>query len=140
MGYIVGLNVGIVVVSGSILTWHIAIPIYQAFFMNTDPALAASVAAASSTEAAFAIWGAKMRYLGVGAMLIGGIWTLISLRKSLLNGVKSGFAAARKRWPGAGAHRARPADEVDAGRPGGVRAALLACTRPSSASGTCPSR
>ncbi len=44
-------------VSGSILTWHIAIPIYQAFFMNTDPALAASVAAASSTEAAFAIWG-----------------------------------------------------------------------------------
>ena len=77
MGYIVGLNVGIVVVSGSILTWHIAIPIYQAFFMNTDPALAASVAAASSTEAAFAIWGAKMRYLGVGAMLIGGIWTLI---------------------------------------------------------------
>ena len=96
MGYIVGLNVGIVVVSGSILTWHIAIPIYQAFFMNTDPALAASVATASSTEAAFAIWGAKMRYLGVGAMLIGGIWTLISLRKSLLNGVKSGFAAARK--------------------------------------------
>ena len=96
VGYIVGLNVGIVVVSGSILTWHIAIPIYQAFFMNTDPALAASVAAASSTEAAFAIWGAKMRYLGVGAMLIGGIWTLISLRKSLLNGVKSGFAAARK--------------------------------------------
>ena len=95
VGYIVGLNVGIVVVSGSILTWHIAIPIYQAFFMNTDPALAASVAT-SSTEAAFAIWGAKMRYLGVGAMLIGGIWTLISLRKSLLNGVKSGFAAARK--------------------------------------------
>ncbi len=29
-------------------------------------------------------------------MLIGGIWTLFSLRKSLLNGVKSGFAAARK--------------------------------------------
>jgi len=59
VGYIVGLNVGIVVVSGSILTWHIAIPLYQAFFMNTDPALAASIATASSTEAAFAIWGAK---------------------------------------------------------------------------------
>lgn len=96
VGYIVGLNVGIVVVSGSILTWHIAIPLYQAFFMNTDPALAASIATASSTDAAFAIWGAKMRYLGVGAMLIGGIWTLISLRKSLLNGIRSGFAAARK--------------------------------------------
>lgn len=29
-------------------------------------------------------------------MLIGGVWTLFSLRKSLLGGVKSGFAAARK--------------------------------------------
>jgi len=107
VGYIVGLNVGIVVVSGSILTWHIAIPLYQSFFMNTDPALAASIATASSTEAAFAIWGAKMRYLGVGAMLIGGVWTLISLRKSLLNGVKSGFAAARKSGGPALAHTER---------------------------------
>jgi len=96
VGYIVGLNVGIVVVSGAILSWHIAIPLYQAFFIDTDPALAAQIAGASSADAAFAIWGAKIRYLGVGAMLIGGIWTLFSLRKSLLSGVKSGFAAARK--------------------------------------------
>ncbi len=101
VGYIVGLNVGIVVVSGSILSWHIAIPLYQAFFMNSDPALAASIATASSADAAFAIWGAKIRYLGVGAMLIGGIWTLFSLRKSLLKGIKSGFAAARKSTGGA---------------------------------------
>jgi len=100
VGYIVGLNVGIVVVSGSILSWHIAIPLYQAFFMGTDPALAASIADASSADAAFAIWGAKVRYLGVGAMLIGGIWTLFSLRKSLLGGIKSGFAAARKNTTG----------------------------------------
>jgi len=96
VGYIVGLNVGIVVVSGSILSWHIAIPLYQAFFANSDPALAASIVGAPSADAAFAIWGAKIRYLGVGAMLIGGIWTLFSLRKSLLSGIKSGFAAARK--------------------------------------------
>lgn len=96
VGYIVGLNVGIVVVSGAVLSWHIAIPLYQAFFMSSDPGLAASLANASSAEAAFAIWGAKIRYLGVGAMLVGGIWTLFSLRKSLLSGVKSGFAAARQ--------------------------------------------
>jgi putative OPT family oligopeptide transporter len=96
VGYIVGLNVGIVVLSGSILSWHIAIPLYQAFFSQTDPALAASIVDAPSADAAFAIWGAKIRYLGVGAMLIGGIWTLFSLRKSLLGGIKSGFAAARK--------------------------------------------
>ena len=81
--------------SGAVLSWHIAIPLYQAFFSSSDPALAASIANASSADAAFAIWGAKVRYLGVGAMLVGGVWTLFSLRKSLLKGIKSGFAAAR---------------------------------------------
>ena len=95
VGYIVGLNIGIVVLSGSILSWHIAIPIYDAFFMGTDPALAASVSGAGAEDIAGAIWSAKIRYLGVGAMLIGGVWTLFSLRKSLLSGVKSGIAAAR---------------------------------------------
>ncbi|NIK39731.1 putative OPT family oligopeptide transporter [Xanthomonas arboricola] len=96
VGYIVGLNVGIVVLSGSILSWHIAIPLYQQFFMGSDPALAQSLVGAPAADTAFGIWGAKIRYLGVGAMLIGGVWTLFSLRKSLLSGVKSGFAAARK--------------------------------------------
>ena len=96
VGYIVGLNIGIVVLSGSILSWHIAIPIYHAMFQGSDPALAASIATAGAEEAAFAIWSTKIRYLGVGAMLIGGIWTLFSLRKSLLSGVRSGIAAARK--------------------------------------------
>ena len=95
VGYIVGLNVGIVVLSGSILSWHIAIPMYQQFFMGLDPALAQSLVGAPAADAAFGIWGAKVRYLGVGAMLIGGVWTLFSLRKSLFSGVKSGFAAAR---------------------------------------------
>ncbi len=96
VGYIVGLNVGIVVLSGAILSWHIAIPIYHAFFLDTDPTLAQGIAGASAADAAFAIWSAKVRYLGVGAMLVGGVWTLFSLRKSLVAGIKSGFAAARK--------------------------------------------
>jgi len=96
VGYIVGLNIGIVVLSGSILSWHIAIPLYHAFFQGNDPALAASIAGASAEDAAFAIWSAKVRYLGVGAMLVGGIWTLFSLRKSLVSGIRSGIAAARK--------------------------------------------
>jgi putative OPT family oligopeptide transporter len=96
VGYIVGLNVGVVVVSGSILSWHIAIPLYNAFFLDTDPVLAGELAGLDSAGAAFAIWNAKIRYLGVGAMLIGGVWTLISLRNSLISGIRSGFAAARK--------------------------------------------
>lgn len=100
VGYIVGLNVGIVVVAGSILSWQFAIPIYHAFFLDTDPALAAKIAGASAEDLGYAIWSAKIRYLGVGAMLIGGIWTLFSLRKSLASGIRSGLAAARKNTAG----------------------------------------
>lgn len=96
VGYIVGLNIGIVVVSGSILAYNIAIPFYHAFLLGSDPEMMAKVAGKTAAEAAAIIRGDKIRYLGVGTMLIGGVWTLFSLRKSLLSGVKSGIAAARK--------------------------------------------
>ena len=96
VGYIVGLNIGIVVVSGSILSYNIAIPIYHAFFLDTDPAMAAAVAGQSAFDAAGILRAERVRYLGVGAMLVGGMWTLFSLRKSLASGIKSGIAAARK--------------------------------------------
>lgn len=96
VGYIVGLNIGIVVLSGSVLSYNIAIPIYHAFAQSFDPELAARLAGLGAAEAAGLIRGEKVRYLGVGAMLIGGIWTLFSLRKSLLSGIRSGIAAARK--------------------------------------------
>lgn len=96
VGYIVGLNVGIVVLSGSILSWHLAIPLYNAFFLEGNTALAAQVAGKDAVTTAFAIWSTQVRYLGVGTMLIGGVWTLFSLRKSLASGIRSGLAAARK--------------------------------------------
>lgn len=108
VGYIVGLNIGIVVVAGGILSWNIAIPIFSAYFLDTDPTLASRVAGLSAEDTAGAIWGAKIRYLGVGAMLIGGIWTLISLRHSLMSGIRSGLAATR-----AGASRAVAHTEQD---------------------------
>jgi putative OPT family oligopeptide transporter len=99
VGYIVGLNIGIVVLSGSVLSYNIAIPIYHGFFMDHDPALAAAIAAQCNEAAACIagnIRGAQIRYLGVGAMLIGGVWTLFAMRKSLLSGIRSGIAATRK--------------------------------------------
>jgi putative OPT family oligopeptide transporter len=95
VGYIVGLNVGILVLIGGMISWNVAIPIYAAFFLDGNPELAARVAAGSAEDAAFAIWSAQIRYLGVGAMLVGGIWALLSIRESLLSGIKSGLAAAR---------------------------------------------
>jgi putative OPT family oligopeptide transporter len=103
VGYIVGLNIGVVVVSGSILSYNIAIPIFHAYFLQNDPGLAAAVAAlcqnVSAADCAEAtaqkLRSAQIRYLGVGAMLVGGLWALISLRHSIVSGVKSGLAATR---------------------------------------------
>lgn len=95
VGYIVGLNVGILVLIGGMISWNVAIPLYAAFFLDGNPELAARVAAGGAEDAAYAIWSAQIRYLGVGAMLVGGIWALISIRDSLLSGIRSGLAAAR---------------------------------------------
>jgi putative OPT family oligopeptide transporter len=95
VGYIVGLNIGVLVLIGGMISWNVAIPIYSAFFLDGNPDLAATLAGASAADAAGAIWSAQIRYLGVGAMLVGGVWALISIRDSLVSGIKSGLAAAR---------------------------------------------
>ncbi|MBK7251699.1 MAG: oligopeptide transporter, OPT family [Gammaproteobacteria bacterium] len=106
VGYIVGVNIGIVVLSGSILSWNIAIPIYAAHFLDANAALAQEIARAGgdAETAANLIWSREIRYLGVGAMLIGGLWALVSLRHSILLGVRSGLAATRAGGAGAVPH------------------------------------
>lgn len=93
VGYIVGFNIGVVVVLGSVISWNIAIPLYGALVVPHDPALAQAVAGLSAADAAGLIWSKQIRFLGVGAMLVGGVWTVIKLRSSLLSGIKSGLAA-----------------------------------------------
>jgi len=95
VGYIVGLNIGIVMLAGGMIAWNVAIPIYSAFFLAGDPVLGPQLAGAGAEDAAYAIWSEQIRYLGVGAMLIGGVWTLISLRHSLVSGIRSGLGADR---------------------------------------------
>jgi putative OPT family oligopeptide transporter len=95
VGYIVGLNIGIVMLAGGVIAWNIAIPIYSTYFLAADPVLGVELAGASAEDAAYGIWSAQIRYLGVGAMLIGGVWTLISLRQSLVSGIRSGLSAER---------------------------------------------
>ena len=95
VGYIVGLNIGIVMLAGGVIAWNIAIPVYSAYFLASDPVLSVQLAGASAEDAAYGIWSAQVRYLGVGAMLVGGVWTLISLRHSLVSGIRSGLGAER---------------------------------------------
>ena len=95
VGYIVGLNVGIVVLAGAMLSWNIAIPVYAAYVLPGNAELASMAAGLPAEDLAGLLWSKQIRYLGVGAMLVGGMWALVSLRHSLASGVRSGLAAAR---------------------------------------------
>ena len=86
VGYIVGRNIGILVVAGGLISWAVAIPIYTAIYgFEGEP-----------MDAAWTIWNSQIRYLGVGAMVVGGIWSLIKLFKPLMSGIKASLAAIRK--------------------------------------------
>lgn len=87
VGYIVGLNIAVLIFLGGVLNWWVAIPILSALGAG---------AGSGAEDAAFEIWGSQTRYLGVGAMAVGGLWALVQLRKSLVSGVRSGLAAYRK--------------------------------------------
>ena len=93
VGYIVGLNIGLVMVAGGLIAWWLFIPVYNSFFFEHDPGLATALAGISAEDAAGLIWTRKVRYIGVGAMLIGGLWALWTLRSSLLSGIRSGLNA-----------------------------------------------
>lgn len=90
VGFIVGINIATLIFIGGAISWFIAIPIYHAMFSTTDPVLVQNAGADAITMAK-TIWTTKIRYLGVGAMLIGGIWALVSMRSSLLSGIRSGL-------------------------------------------------
>ncbi len=89
VGYIVGLNIAFLVFLGGVISWYFAIPIYIAMYGPpegvTDPATMGSV-----------IWTTQIRYLGVGAMIVGGLWALVGLRKSLGTALKSGIEAFKQ--------------------------------------------
>ncbi len=86
VGYIVGLNIAFLVFLGGVISWYVAIPAYVA---TVGPP-----AGVTDPEAmGITIWSGQIRYLGVGAMVVGGLWALINLRSSLSTALKSGVEA-----------------------------------------------
>ena len=79
VGYIVGRNIGILAFSGGLISWAVAIPIYSYLYGFEGDSL---------FEGANIIWNAKIRYLGVGAMVVGGIWSVIQLAKPLVESIQ----------------------------------------------------
>jgi len=95
VGYIVGLNIAVLIFLGGACNWYIAIPICAG--ISDWPVYPAGHELAgemmSAVDFAGHIWSSKTRYLGVGGMLIGGLWTIFRTRKSLLSGIASGLKA-----------------------------------------------
>lgn len=85
VGYIVGRNIGILVVGGGLISWALAIPVYSAIYGFEGEPL----------DAAWDIWNTKIRYMGVGAMVIGGVWSLIKLFKPLVAGIKASLDSVK---------------------------------------------
>jgi putative OPT family oligopeptide transporter len=88
VGYIVGLNIAALVFIGGALSWYIAIPAFLAI-----QGVPAGMEAAGAADLAYGVWNSQIRYLGVGAMAVGGLWALFSLRKSLISGITGGIAS-----------------------------------------------
>jgi putative OPT family oligopeptide transporter len=95
VGYVCGLNVGLVMLAGGLLAYWVLIPGYVAFFGGHDPALMLELAGMGAEEAAATVRGEYIRFVGVGTMLAGALWSLWTLRGSLVSGVRSGLAATR---------------------------------------------
>ena len=75
-GYLIGFDLGWSLFIGAIIGWLVCVPVLSFFY----PHLAVGK---TTTDAVMALWGAKIRYIGIGAMLIAGLWTLLSLLASL---------------------------------------------------------
>ncbi|HEX7047282.1 MAG TPA: oligopeptide transporter, OPT family [Gammaproteobacteria bacterium] len=95
VGFIIGLNIAIVVFSGGAFAWYVLVPIYSAM-PSLDPNLAAFAATnPDAIDFGYLIWDTKIRYVGVGAMLIGGVWSLIAMRGSLVASIRSATHAGK---------------------------------------------
>jgi putative OPT family oligopeptide transporter len=108
VGFIVGFNVAAVIFAGSVLNRWIAIPLF-AMFGDASAIMADKVKNITLDHALVGVAAVKAsklyhdsvtRYLGVGGMLVGGVWSLYKLRKSLVGGITAGLDAYRKRRAG----------------------------------------
>lgn len=86
-GYIVGINIGISILVGSLIAWLICLPLFG-YLHGINTSL-------SNTAIAIDLWSNHIRYVGVGTMSIGGIWALFTLFNSVLQGIQSSLKSLR---------------------------------------------
>jgi putative OPT family oligopeptide transporter len=91
VGFIIEFNGAVLVALGGALAWFFFIPLFTAF----QPSVGAPDAAAA------AMWAIKVRYIGVGGMAVGGLWSIIQIRRQLAAGIQSALAGLKGTHHGA---------------------------------------
>ena len=91
-GFIVGFEAGSSILMGFIGGWLILLPVI-AMHAQTHPI---SFAMNDIYNYAMSLWSAKLRYVGVGIMLVGGVWTLLRLLRPVIDSMKVSFASMSK--------------------------------------------
>jgi putative OPT family oligopeptide transporter len=86
-GHLVGLSVGMAMLTGLLIAWVVAVPILT----SMQPA-AAGVALAQHTTA---IWSTQVRFIGAGAIGVAALYTLARLAKPVVGGLVSTLAASK---------------------------------------------
>ncbi|QDS91462.1 OPT oligopeptide transporter protein [Roseimaritima multifibrata] len=76
VGFIVRLNVAILIFIGGAMAWLIGIPLLGGGLTGEG--------ADSAVDQAYGIWSSQLRYVGVGAMVVGGFSALIAVRHGLV--------------------------------------------------------
>ncbi len=77
VGVIVRLNVAVLLFIGGALAWLIGIPLLG---LPADTS-------ASPVDQAWGLWSSKIRYVGVGAMVMGGLASIVTVRHGLVRAV-----------------------------------------------------
>lgn len=79
-GYLIGIASGVAILVGMIIAWGCFVP----YLTNTLP-----MGDAKSLSAfAMAVWKAKVRFIGAGCIGIAAIWTLLTLMKPIIEGMR----------------------------------------------------
>ena len=87
VGFIIGANTAWVVFLGGAMAAWVFVPLYGVVF---------GVAEGTAMNTVQLIWKSHIRYVGIGAMLIGGLWTLFQLRGSLWAGLHRAVTRASR--------------------------------------------
>jgi putative OPT family oligopeptide transporter len=109
VGYIVGLNIAMLVFMGGVIGTIIGVPLNWLFnapdiltAVGLDPSTPWSQLTSNNwNELAVQSWQ-NCRRIGVGAMMVGGLWSLFSLAKPLYAGIKTSIDAYKATKSGAG--------------------------------------